>query len=121
MQETYIEEILKELTLEEKIGMIHGAGLFRTEGVERLSIPPLYMSDGPMGVRAEFADNEWRNVGTTEDYVTYLPCNSAIASTWNRALASRRSAGRGGKRQGQRCDLSSGHQHQAESALWQEF
>ena len=24
MQETYIEEILKELTLEEKIGMIHG-------------------------------------------------------------------------------------------------
>lgn len=32
MQETYIEEILKELTLEEKIGMIHGAGLFRTEG-----------------------------------------------------------------------------------------
>lgn len=87
MQETYIEEILKELTLEEKIGMIHGAGLFRTEGVERLSIPPLYMSDGPMGVRAEFADNEWRNVGTTEDYVTYLPCNSAIASTWNRVLA----------------------------------
>ena len=87
MQETYIEEILKELTLEEKIGMIHGAGLFRTEGVERLSIPPLYMSDGPMGVRAEFADNEWRNVGTTEDYVTYLPCNSAIASTWNRDLA----------------------------------
>ena len=63
MQETYIEEILKELTLEEKIGMIHGAGLFRTEGVERLSIPPLYMSDGPMGVRAEFADNEWRSVG----------------------------------------------------------
>ena len=36
MQETYIEEILKELTLEEKIGMIHGAGLFRTEGVEQI-------------------------------------------------------------------------------------
>ena len=32
MQETYIEEILKKLTLEEKIGMIHGAGLFRTDG-----------------------------------------------------------------------------------------
>ena len=87
MQETYIEQILNELTLEEKIGMIHGAGLFRTEGVKRLSIPPLYMSDGPMGVRAEFADNEWRNIGTTEDYVTYLPCNSAIVSTWNRNLA----------------------------------
>lgn len=85
--EKYIEDLLSRLTLEEKIGMIHGAGLFRTEGVERLGIPPLTMSDGPMGVRAEFADNEWRCVGTTDDFVSYLPCNSAIASTWNRELA----------------------------------
>jgi len=85
--ETQIEELLVQLTLEEKIGMIHGAGLFRTAGVERLAIPPLVMSDGPMGVRAEFADNEWRNTGTTDDFVSYLPCNSAVASTWNRALA----------------------------------
>lgn len=85
--ETEVEELLGQLTLEEKIGMIHGAGLFRTEAVERLSIPPLFMSDGPMGVRAEFADNEWRNTGTTDDFVSYLPCNSAVASTWNRELA----------------------------------
>lgn len=85
--EIYINELLSQLTLEEKIGMIHGAGLFRTEAVERLGIPPLTMSDGPMGVRAEFADNEWRSVGTTDDFVSYLPCNSAIASTWNRELA----------------------------------
>lgn len=82
-----IEELIKELTLEEKVGMIHGAGLFRTEGVERLGIPPLFMSDGPMGVRAEFADNEWQNTGTTDDFVSYLPCNSAIASTWNPKVA----------------------------------
>lgn len=85
--EQYIESLLSQLTLEEKIAMIHGAGLFRTGSVERLEIPSLHMSDGPMGVRAEFADNEWRNIGTTEDYVTYLPCNSAVASTWNRSLA----------------------------------
>ena len=88
-EEQYVEELLSQLTLEEKIGMIHGAGLFRTEGVERLEIPPLYMSDGPMGVRAEFADKEWRSVGETDDFVTYLPCNSAIASTWNTKLAER--------------------------------
>ena len=85
--EQYIEELLPLLTLEEKIGMIHGATLFRTAGVERLDIPPLTMSDGPMGVRAEFADDEWRNVGNTDDFVSYLPCNSAVASTWNRKLA----------------------------------
>lgn len=82
-----IEELLEKLTLEEKIGMIHGAGLFRTEGVERLGIPPLFMSDGPMGVRAEFADDEWRSVGTTDDFVSYMPCNSAVASTWNPEIA----------------------------------
>ena len=43
--------LIKEMTLEEKTGMIHGAGLFRTAGVERIHIPPLEMSDGPMGVR----------------------------------------------------------------------
>ena len=46
--EVQIGKLLEQLTLEEKIGMIHGAGLFRTEGVERLSIPPLFFSDGPM-------------------------------------------------------------------------
>lgn len=85
--ENLIDELLAKLTLEEKIGMIHGAGLFRTESVERLGIPSLYMSDGPMGVRAEFADDEWRNTGTTDDFVSYLPCNSAIASTWNKEIA----------------------------------
>ena len=38
-----------QMTLEEKIGMIHGAELFKTAGVKRLGIPPLAMSDGPMG------------------------------------------------------------------------
>lgn len=88
-QTALIEDLIKQLTLEEKVGMIHGAGLFRTEGVERLGIPPVKMSDGPMGVRCEFADDAWVNVGTTDDYVTYLPSNSAIAATWNRDLAYR--------------------------------
>ncbi len=85
------EEILEDLTLDEKIGMIHGDELFRTKGVERLGIPPLSMSDGPCGVRAEFHPREWVSVGNTDDYVTYIPCNSAIAATWDRQLA--RSAG----------------------------
>lgn len=82
-----IEEIIKCLTLEEKVGMIHGAGLFRTEGVKRLGIKPLKFADGPMGVRNEFPDNSWVPYGYSDDYVSYLPCNTALASTWNRELA----------------------------------
>lgn len=85
--EAYIDELLYQLTLEEKIDMIHGAAFFHTKGVERLEIPALMTSDGPMGVRAEFYDDKWVNIGTTDDLVTYLPCNSAVASSWNRELA----------------------------------
>ncbi|MDO4338658.1 MAG: glycoside hydrolase family 3 C-terminal domain-containing protein [Eubacteriales bacterium] len=85
--EEKIEKLVSELTLEEKIGMIHGDGLFRTKGVERLGIPAVTMSDGPMGVRNEFENARWVAVGNSDDYVTYLPSNSALAATWNRQLA----------------------------------
>lgn len=57
--EEKIEEIIAELTIEEKAAMCHGNGLFRTEGVKRLNIPPMKMADGPMGVRNEFPDDSW--------------------------------------------------------------
>lgn len=82
-----IETLLKELTLDEKIGMIHGDGLFRTKAVPRLGIPAVKLSDGPMGVRNEFENEKWIPLGLSDDYVTYLPSNSALASTWNRELA----------------------------------
>lgn len=85
--ENRIQELIQKMTLEEKIHMIHGAGLFRTEGVPRLGIPPLKMSDGPMGVRHEFPDASWIPTGYSDDYVSYLPSNSALASAWNRELA----------------------------------
>lgn len=75
------------LTLEEKIGLIHGAGLFQTKGVPRLNILPLKMSDGPMGVRNDFENEVWQPLKNNDDYVTYLPSISALASTWNPSLA----------------------------------
>ena len=75
------------MTLEEKIGLIHGSGLFRNAGIPRLGIPPLMMSDGPMGVRYEFRNAEWIPDGHSDDWVTYLPSGCAIASTWNPDLA----------------------------------
>ena len=70
MNSEVIEELLSKLTIEEKSAMIHGAGLFRTDGVKRLNIPPLKMSDGPIGVRNDFQDDSWMPVGNSDDYVT---------------------------------------------------
>jgi beta-glucosidase len=87
MTQKKIRELLSQMTLDEKIQMIHGTGFFHTGEVKRLGIPQLMTSDGPMGVRGEFYDNKWVFLGHNDDYVTYLPCNSALACTFNRKLA----------------------------------
>lgn len=85
--ESQINELLSQLTLEEKTTMIHANGFFRTEAVERLGIPQLVTSDGPMGVRMDFHNAAWIPEGHTDDQVTYNPSNSALAATWNPDLA----------------------------------
>lgn len=82
-----LRALLQQLTLEEKIHMIHGSGLFCSGGVERLDIPPLFMSDGPSGVRQEFENDSWTPVDDSGDFVTWLPSNTCLASTWNPELA----------------------------------
>lgn len=81
--ENEIDQLTAKLTLEEKITMLHGCGLFRTGEVDRLGIPSIRMSDGPMGVRQEFPDANWIPCGNSDDYASYLPSNSALAATWN--------------------------------------
>lgn len=87
MTEKNIEELLSALTLDEKIGMIHGNELFSTKGVERLGIPAFRTSDGPMGVRKDFNKDNWAEIGQSYDYVSYIPSNTALAATWNQELA----------------------------------
>lgn len=87
MTEEKRRELIGRMTLEEKVGMIHGSELFRTKGVERLGIPPFTFSDGPMGVRINFEPDKWMPCGAGADKVTYLPCNTALAATWNREVA----------------------------------
>lgn len=48
-----INSIIKKMTLEEKIAMLHGNALFSSAGVPRLGIPELTCDDGPLGVREE--------------------------------------------------------------------
>lgn len=85
--EQEIEAILANLTEEEKLTMIHGWSLFDTKAVEEKGIPILKMSDGPMGVRNEFLKDRWVALNHSDDFVSYMPSNSAIASTWNTQCA----------------------------------
>jgi len=82
-----IDHIVKGLTLEEKIAMLHGNALFSSDGVKRLGIPELTCDDGPLGVREEILRFDWNSAHWTTDSATFLPNGSAIAATWNPAMA----------------------------------
>ena len=84
--EKRIDSLLKQMSLAEKVSLCHGNSKFNTAGIERLGIPGLAMSDGPHGVRRETAAHSWGPVGWEDDYCTYLPTGSALASTWNPAM-----------------------------------
>ncbi|MFN3873548.1 MAG: glycoside hydrolase family 3 C-terminal domain-containing protein [Ignavibacterium sp.] len=69
--ESKVEELLIQLTLEEKIDLLGGTG-FETKEIERLGIPSLKMCDGPLGVR-------WGQA-------TAFPSGILMGATWNPEL-----------------------------------
>jgi beta-glucosidase len=85
--EAKINNIIKKMTLAEKIEMLHGNALFSSSGVKRLGIPELTCDDGPLGVREEVLRFDWKSANWTTDSATFLPNGSAIAATWNPAMA----------------------------------
>ena len=83
--------VLKAMTLDEKISLLHGTGMVGlgpvsplhigsdggagyVVGVERLGIPPIQMSDAAYGIRAS---------GENGRYSTALPSNLGAASSWD--------------------------------------
>jgi beta-glucosidase len=84
--------VLKQLTLEEKISLLHGNGMARSpnwtmpltnlanggagyvEGIRRLGIPGLVMSDAAYGVR---------DSGVNGRYSTAMPSSLGAASSWD--------------------------------------
>jgi beta-glucosidase len=80
--EAKIKVFLSQMTLEEKVGMIHANSSFTSAGVERLGIPELIMSDGPHGVRPEHG-RDWVLDEGVDDSGTYLPTGIILAATWN--------------------------------------
>ena len=88
--EKRIQQLIKKMTLKEKVGMLHGNSKFYTSGVKHLGIPEWALSDGPHGVRAEMNRHDWKYTGQTDDSSTCFPPASAMAASWNLELATQR-------------------------------
>lgn len=81
-----INNLIKQMTLEEKVKMIHASSSFTSGGVPRLGIPELVTSDGPHGVRVEHGRG-WDVQPNVYDSGTYLPTGVCLAATWNPQLS----------------------------------
>ena len=77
-----IEELLRQLTLQEKVAMLAGTKTWYTVPIERLGIPSLKMSDGPNGARGAG--------GFSSDVkAACFPAGISLASTWDTDLVER--------------------------------
>ncbi len=73
--ESRVGDLVKRLTIEEKVNLVHGDNDFSTMANERLGIPAIHMTDGPLGVR-----------GALGKQATAFPAGIAMAATFDRQL-----------------------------------
>ena len=82
-----IDKIIAQMTLEEKVNMLHSKTNMSSAGVERLGIADMNYADGPFGIREEGVPNGFQSAGWTLDSATYFPTGSALAATWSKEMA----------------------------------
>ena len=82
-----IDGIIKQMTLEEKVNMLHAKFMFVSSGIERLGIADMKYADGPFGIREEMQPKGWSGLGWETDKATFFPTGSALAATWDPELA----------------------------------
>lgn len=71
------DEILRQMTIEEKVEMFGGVSNLGLPSCERVGIRAQECADGPLGLRME---------KQPEKNCTAFPCGGAIAATWNTTL-----------------------------------
>ena len=88
------KEILEKLTLEEKAELCTGKDFWHLNGVERLGIPSVTLTDGPHGLSLRKPDGDIRKSVTATCY----PSAATTACSWDRDLLYRM-----GQAMGQEC------------------
>jgi len=82
--EARVADLLKRLTLEEKVALLAGSGWMESQANERLGIPAIKMADGPMGVRAWTGNSAVTNAANAVRITsTAFPVGLAMAATWD--------------------------------------
>ena len=79
------EQLVQEMTLEEKAGLCSGENFWFTKAVERLGIPGIMVTDGPHGLRKQAKQADHLGLNASVEAVCF-PAGCALASSFDRAL-----------------------------------
>lgn len=85
MAERNYQEILEQLTIEEKASLCSGLTFWKTKPIDRLGIPSVWMSDGPNGLRKEM-QTAGTNIMQKSEIATCFPTAVTTASSWDPSL-----------------------------------
>lgn len=79
-----INDLLTQLTLEEKAKLVAGHNSWTTHKVDRLNLNSIYLTDGPIGVRKKDDSKGQGSLGLSDSCVaTSFPTSVNIACSWN--------------------------------------
>ncbi len=76
--------LLAAMTLEEKVALLSGRDFWSLNGVERLGVPSIIVTDGPYGLRKAKTTSS-TNIADNVP-ATCFPTSSALAATWSPEL-----------------------------------
>ncbi len=77
-----IRQLIAQMTLEEKAGLLSGEDFWHTKGVERLGVPKSMVSDGPHGLRKQ--DEQADHLGINDSIkAVCFPAASATAASFD--------------------------------------
>ena len=79
------QNIIKEITLEQKCALLSGAETFKTRALPQHGIPQIWLSDGPHGLRKQAGESDHLGLNPSVP-ATCFPTASAVANSWDTAL-----------------------------------
>lgn len=78
-------EILKQLSLSEKVSLLNGKDFWHSRSMDQYGIPAITMSDGPHGLRCQKGEADMLGVNQSEP-ATCFPTAVTSGAAWNREL-----------------------------------
>lgn len=82
------EEIMEQLTVEEKAALCSGYDFWHTKSMKKFGLEPVMMCDGPHGLRKQIGEGDHLGINESIETVCY-PTASALAASFDRDVMKR--------------------------------